>query len=106
MLPARVQVRICAERRRSGHASRAIAARLGYAHATVWKALRREGATVTGFVERALAALAGHGTEPRGLMSDTASWRRLEASLRTVRHCRARQRTPAEPFASYSPVST
>ena len=35
--------RICAERRRSGHGPRPIAGRLGYAHATVWKALRRNG---------------------------------------------------------------
>jgi transposase InsO family protein len=43
MLPASVQARICAERRRSGHGPRPIAARLGYAHATVWKSLRRGG---------------------------------------------------------------
>jgi transposase InsO family protein len=43
MLPARVQERICAERRRSGHGPRPIAGRLGLAHATVWKALRRHG---------------------------------------------------------------
>jgi transposase InsO family protein len=35
--------RICAERRGSGHGPRVIAARLGYPHATVWKALRRSG---------------------------------------------------------------
>jgi transposase InsO family protein len=43
LLPASEQARICAERRRSGHGPRPIAARLGYAHATVWKALRRGG---------------------------------------------------------------
>jgi transposase InsO family protein len=43
MLPASVQARICAERRRSGHGPRPIAARLGYAHQTVWKTLRRGG---------------------------------------------------------------
>jgi transposase InsO family protein len=43
MLPAGEQARICAERRRSGHGPRPIAARLGYAHATVWKTLRRGG---------------------------------------------------------------
>lgn len=43
MLPAHAQARICAERRRSGHGPRPIAARLGYPHATVWKALRRNG---------------------------------------------------------------
>ena len=42
-LPASLQARICAERRRSGHGPRPIAARLGQAHATVWKALRRGG---------------------------------------------------------------
>jgi transposase InsO family protein len=43
LLPAEAQTRICAERRRSGHGPRLIAARLGYPHATVWKALRRGG---------------------------------------------------------------
>ncbi len=43
MLSASEQARICAERRRSGHGPRLIAARLGYPHATVWKALRRGG---------------------------------------------------------------
>src|SRR5438034_4176192 len=43
MLPASEQARICSERRRSGHGPRPIAARLGYAHATVWKVLRRHG---------------------------------------------------------------
>ena len=43
LLPVEEQARICAERRRSGHGPRPIAARLGYAHATVWKALRRAG---------------------------------------------------------------
>jgi transposase InsO family protein len=41
MLPADEQAAICAERRRSGHGPRVIAARLGYPHATVWKTLRR-----------------------------------------------------------------
>jgi transposase InsO family protein len=43
MLPEREQARICAERRRSGHGPRPIAARLGHPHATVWKTLRRAG---------------------------------------------------------------
>src|SRR5438132_4807264 len=43
LLSATLQARICAERRRSGHGPRPIAARLGQAHATVWKALRRGG---------------------------------------------------------------
>jgi transposase InsO family protein len=43
MLPESMQARICAERRRSGHGPRPIAGRLGLAHATVWKALRRNG---------------------------------------------------------------
>lgn len=43
MLTTHEQARICAERRRSGHGPRPIAARLGYPHATVWKALRRGG---------------------------------------------------------------
>ena len=43
MLSAEEQARICAERRRSGHGPRPIAARLGYPHATVWKTLCRGG---------------------------------------------------------------
>jgi transposase InsO family protein len=43
LLSAGAQARICAERRRSGHGPRLIAARLGYPHATVWKTLRRNG---------------------------------------------------------------
>jgi transposase len=43
LLPACEQARIVAERRRSGHGPRPIAARLGYPHATVWKTLRRHG---------------------------------------------------------------
>lgn len=43
MLAAGVQARICAERHRTGHGPRVIASRLGYPHATVWKALRRGG---------------------------------------------------------------
>lgn len=43
MLSASAQARICAERRRSGHGPRPIAGRLGCAHATVWKTLRRNG---------------------------------------------------------------
>ena len=43
MLSEGEQARICAERRRSGHGPRPIAARLGYPHATVWKTLRRGG---------------------------------------------------------------
>ena len=43
LLSASLQARICAERHRSGHGPRPIAARLGCAHATVWKALRRGG---------------------------------------------------------------
>ena len=43
LLSASLQARICAERRRSGHGPRPIGARLGCAHATVWKALRRGG---------------------------------------------------------------
>jgi transposase InsO family protein len=43
MLPPEVQARICAERRRCGHGPRPIAGRLGVPHATVWKALRRNG---------------------------------------------------------------
>jgi transposase InsO family protein len=43
MLPPAERARICAERMRSGHGPRQIAARLGYPHATVWKTLRRAG---------------------------------------------------------------
>jgi transposase InsO family protein len=43
MLSAAEQARICAERRRTGHGPRVLAARLGQPHATVWKALRRAG---------------------------------------------------------------
>jgi transposase InsO family protein len=43
LLSPAAQARICAERRRSGHGPRPLAARLGYAHATVWKTLRRAG---------------------------------------------------------------
>ena len=43
MLPVEEQELICAERRRTGHGPRVIAARLGYRHATVWKTLRRGG---------------------------------------------------------------
>jgi transposase InsO family protein len=43
MLSESEQARICAERRRSGHGPRLIAGRVGYPHATVWKALRRGG---------------------------------------------------------------
>jgi len=180
MLPAGEQARICAERLRSGHGPRPIAARLGYAHATVWKTLRRGGCsrpqpkprgparryewpcpgdllhvdwttlarfaepghaatgdrtssaekkrrrlgydvghaivddhsrfayaevladakaqTVTGFVERALAAFAEQGIEPRRLMSDNAwsyvktrSLRQLLAR-RGIRHLTIRPR--------------
>jgi transposase InsO family protein len=166
LLPAAEQERICAERRRTGHGPRVIAARLGYAHATVWKALRRGGcsrpepklreparryewpcpgdllhvdwttvarfaepghavtgdrtssaekkrrrlgydvvhaivddhsrlayaevladakaATVTGFLERALAFFARHGIEPKRLMSDNAWSYTLNRSLREL----------------------
>ena len=182
MLSAGVQERICAERRRSGHGPRPIAGRLGYAHATVWKALRRNGCsrpepkpreparryewpcpgdllhvdwttlarfdepghavtgdrtssaekkrrrvgydvvhalvddhsrfayaevlpdakaeTVTGFVERALAALAEQGIQPHRMMSDNAwsyiknrSLRELLAR-RGIRHLTTRPRRP------------
>jgi transposase InsO family protein len=182
MLSASEQARICAERRRSGHGPRPIAARLGYAHATVWKALRRgacsrpdakprepvrryewpcpgdllhvdwttlarfaepghavtgdrsssaekkrrrlgydvvhaivddhsrfayaevladaKAQTVTGFVERALAAFDEHGIEPRRLMSDNAwsyvknrSLRQL-LSHRGIRHLTTKPRRP------------
>jgi transposase InsO family protein len=182
MLPASVQARICAERRRSGHGPRPIAARLGYPHATVWKALRRGGcsrpeakpreparryewpcpgdllhvdwttlarfaepghaltgdrtssaakkrrklgydvvhaivddhsrlayaevladakaATVTGFIERALARFAEHGIQPRRLMSDNAWSYTLNRSLRdllaqrTIRHLTTKPHRP------------
>jgi transposase InsO family protein len=42
-LPAAEQARICAARRRSGWGPRLIAAETGHAHATVSRALRREG---------------------------------------------------------------
>jgi transposase InsO family protein len=42
-LPAVEQARICAARRRSGWGPRLIAGETGHAHATVWRALRREG---------------------------------------------------------------
>lgn len=182
MLPAGVQAQICAERRRSGHGPRPIAGRLGLAHATVWKALRRGGcsrpepkprdparryewpcpgdllhidwttlarfaepghavtgdrtssaekkrrrlgydvvhaivddhsrfayaevlsdakaATVTGFVERALAAFAEHGIEASRVMSDNAwsyvknrSLRELLAR-RGIRHLTIKPRRP------------
>jgi transposase InsO family protein len=182
MLSAREQARICAERRRFGHGPRVIAARLGCAHATVWKALRRGGCsrpeptprapvrryewpcpgdllhvdwttlarfaepghavtgertssaekkrrrlgydvvhalvddhsrfayaevladakaeTVSGFLERALAALAAQGIRPRRLMSDNA-WsyvknRALRELLarRGIRHPTTRPRRP------------
>ncbi len=182
LLPASLQERICAERRRSGHGPRVIAARLGFAHATVWKTLRRGGCsrpepkprepvrryewpcpgdllhvdwttlarfaepghavtadrtssaehkrrrlgydvvhalvddhsrfayaevladakaeTVTGFIERALAALAEQGIQPRRLMSDNA-WsyvknRSLHELLTRhgIRHLTTRPRRP------------
>jgi transposase InsO family protein len=43
MLPAGEQQRICAARRRTGWGPRLIAGETGHAHATVWRALRREG---------------------------------------------------------------
>ena len=43
LLPAAEQARICAARRRSGWGPRLIAGETGHAHATVWRALRREG---------------------------------------------------------------
>ena len=182
LLPAAEQERICAERRRTGHGPRVIAARLGYAHATVWKALRRGGcsrpepkpreparryewpcpgdllhvdwttvarfaepghavtgdrtssaekkrrrlgydvvhaivddhsrlayaevladakaATVTGFLERALAFFARHGIEPKRLMSDNAWSYTLNRSLRelllahAIKHLRTPKRRP------------
>jgi transposase InsO family protein len=182
LLPASLQARICAERRRSGHGPRLIGGRLGHSHATVWKVLRRGGCsrpepkprppacryewpcpgdllhvdwttlarfdqpghavtgdrtssaarrqrrlgydvvhaivddhsrfayaevladakaeTVTGFVERALAAFATEGIRPRRLMSDNA-WsyvknRSLRGLLagRGIRHLTTRPRRP------------
>ena len=43
LLPAAEQERICAARRRTGWGPRLIAGETGHAHATVWRALRREG---------------------------------------------------------------
>jgi transposase InsO family protein len=43
LLPAAEQQRICAARRRSGWGPRLIAGETGHPHATVWRALRREG---------------------------------------------------------------
>ena len=43
LLSSGEQERICAVRRRSGWGPRLIAGETGYAHATVWRALRREG---------------------------------------------------------------
>jgi transposase InsO family protein len=43
LLPAVEQERICAARRRSGWGPRLIAGETGHKHATVWRALRREG---------------------------------------------------------------
>jgi len=43
LLSAAEQQRICAARRRSGWGPRLIAGETGHAHATVWRALRREG---------------------------------------------------------------
>jgi transposase InsO family protein len=182
MLSAAAQARICAERRRSGHGPRPIAARLGHPDATVWKALRRGGcsrpepkpreparryewpcpgdllhmdwttlarfaepghavtgdrtssaakkrakigydivhaivddhsrlayaevladakaATVTGFLERALAFFAGHGIEPKRLMTDNAWSYTLNRSLRDllaarqIRHLTTKPRRP------------
>jgi transposase InsO family protein len=182
MLPESEQARICAERRRSGHGPRPIAARLGYPHATVWKALRRGGcsrpepkpreparryewpcpgdllhvdwttlarfaepghavtgdrtssaakkrrkigydvvhavvddhsrlayaevladakaATVTGFIERALAVFAQQGIRPRRLMSDNAWSYTLNRSLhellaaRGIRHLTTKPHRP------------
>src|SRR5581483_3776097 len=182
MLDVSEQARICAERRRSGHGPRLIAARLGYPHATVWKALRRGGcsrpaskpreparryewpcpgdllhvdwttlarfhepghavtgdrtssaekkrrkvgydvvhaivddhsrlaytevladaraATVTGFIERALAFYAEHGIQPKRLMSDNAWSYTHNRSLREllahhgIRHLRTKPYRP------------
>jgi transposase InsO family protein len=43
LLPAIEQARICAARRRSGWGPRLIAGETGHPHATVWRALKREG---------------------------------------------------------------
>jgi transposase InsO family protein len=43
LLPSGEQARICAARRRTGWGPRLIAGETGHAHATVWRALRREG---------------------------------------------------------------
>jgi transposase len=43
LLPASEHQRICAARRRSGWGPRLTAGETGHAHATVWRALRREG---------------------------------------------------------------
>ncbi len=43
LLPLSEQQRICAARRRSGWGSRLIAGETGYAHATVWRTLKRAG---------------------------------------------------------------
>ena len=43
LLPASERARICATRRRSGWGPRLIAGATGHPHATVWRALRREG---------------------------------------------------------------
>jgi transposase InsO family protein len=43
LLPAAEQARICAARRRSGWGPRLLAGETGHPHATVWRALRREG---------------------------------------------------------------
>lgn len=182
MLDVSEQARICAERRRSGHGPRLIAARLGYPHATVWKALRRGGcsrpaskpreparryewpcpgdllhvdwttlarfqepghavtgdrtssaekkrrkvgyevvhaivddhsrlaytevladaraATVTGFIQRALAFYAEHGIQPKRLMSDNAWSYTHNGSLREllahhgIRHLRTKPYRP------------
>lgn len=182
MLPQELQAQICAERRRSGHGPRPIAGRLGLAHATVWKTLRRGGCsrpepkpreparryewpcpgdllhvdwttlarfaepghavtgdrtssaekkrrrlgydvvhaivddhsrfayaevladakaqTVTGFIERALAAFAEQGIRPRRLMSDNAWSYVKNRSLREllshqgIRHLTIRPRRP------------
>ena len=166
LLPAAEQARICSLRRRSGWGPRLIAGATGHAHASVWRALRREGisrppkqpreqprryewpcpgdllhidskrfvrftrpghavtgdrhrtgrekrmrvgyewvhslvddhsrlayselhaderaATVTGFVERGLAAFAAHGIEAKRLLSDNAFVYRHNRSLREL----------------------
>ena len=95
LLSASLQARICAERHRSGHGPRPIAARLGYdvVHALVDDHSRlayaevladARAATVTGFLERALAFFAGHGVRPRRLMSDNAWSYTRNRSLREL----------------------